>query len=128
MKLRKGLSWTAGLMLCGLAIGCKGADGAVGPQGPQGPQGPAGQTYITSVVVNSDGEAVAALPTQVGTNFNKPPAITCYVGNGEPQVWLPVSDGIGDDTVCGLAFGNGRFNAVIIGGPVGWTALFVVVY
>ena len=133
------------LACVGLAA-CAGKDGATGPTGPQGatgPQGPAGVNglpgpagaagtarYTAVVAIASTGSAVAALPSAIGTDINKPPAVACYTGSTTSTVWLSVAGSASGsfDTYCGLVFSNGAWSAVMNRGISGWLAAFVVIY
>ena len=124
---------------------CAGAEGPAGPGGPAGPQGPAGLQglpgpagtngsgtfYRVSVPVGADSGAVVALPAAAGTSESGPPPLmSCYISDGfTPVVWLAVTDGFSTTSAsCGLVFGGGVWNAVMIRAPVGWIAAFIVVY
>jgi hypothetical protein len=138
-----------------LVAACKGADGATGPAGPtgqQGPQGPAGPSgpqgptgpqglpgppgaagtphFFIATIGTSGGTAVG-LPAAAGTNPNQPPAMACYIGNPSlfPGAWLSVAGtpaSVG--AFCGAVFGAGSWGATMNQAPVGWTAVWVVVY
>jgi hypothetical protein len=127
------------LFLSTLLLACEGKQGPVGPAGPTGPQGqpglpgPAGANGTTRVVLTSvikaDGSASVALPTAAGTDVNRPPAMSCYIGNSAFAVWLSVAGSPSeDDPYCGLVFDRGTFFAFMDGAPPGWIAAFVVIY
>ena len=115
--------------------GPAGAQGAQGPQGPQGPAGPSGATRSTFLVaIGTEGElrgyAEQGLPTAFGTSPSQPPILQCYVAQTSTATsWVPISDGdlLDDSPVCALVFDEGRWFAVLLGGPPGWTVAFVVV-
>lgn len=140
-----------------LAVACKGADGATGPAGPTGPtgqtgsQGPAGPSgpsgpqgiqglpgpagasgvpHFFSAVAGSSAFASVTLPVAAGTNANQPPAMACYLGNPSliPGTWLSVAGTPSTTSAyCGAVFG-GTWFADMSQMPVGWTAVWVVVY
>lgn len=108
--------------------GPTGSPGAQGPQGPAGPQGAPGPGTRVALLatVAGDGTAVVVLPAAIGTT---PPSVTCFLGDGS-GAFIQIADG-GENTtdpLCGIGLVSGRWNAAIIRAPVGWTALFVVVY
>jgi hypothetical protein len=125
------------LALLTACAGPEGPAGPVGPQGPAGPQGPPGPagalrgTYLVTIGTAGDqlGYAEQALPTTFGTAANAPPLLNCYVSETPSSgVWLPISDGdLTEAPVCGLIFEEGRWFAVLVGGPPGWTVAFLVV-
>ena len=143
-----------GFIAIALALGlaaCKGADGATGPQGPAGPPGqtgpagpqglpgPAGPPGTTKVVLlanpSSAGIASVSLPSAVGTDANKPPSVSCYIGSPTqfPGVWLAVNDGdsISTSSWCATSFAAATgWIASMHNVPTtgGWVAAFVVVY
>lgn len=115
------------LLLSTSMIACSGSEG---PTGPQGPAGPPGKPQLLSGTIPSGGGLVVFLPPEAGNQASAPPALTCYISQSPHDVWLVVADGAADANSirCGLTFSNGRFSAVIINAPVGWTAMFVVSY
>ena len=133
------------LRLCviALAAGCtakEGAAGPMGPQGPQGPQGPAGpgttKLVVTAVAAYSSStgyyNAAATLPSAVGVDPARPPALDCYMTNNPSSGnWLTIGGGtVGTyDTYCGAVLNGGAWVAVMSRMPAaGWTAAFVVSY
>ena len=111
--------------------GQDGLDGGQGAQGIQGPPGPAGPgtrlNYFRTL--GADGATTQALPAAVGTNPQLPPVFGCYTSSSLSGTWLVVADGrYSTDLSCGLVFGNGVWNAVMLHGVPGWWAAFVVVY
>ena len=130
----------AALMLVTACSGPEGPAGPVGPQGPAGPQGlqgppgPAGAargTYLVTIgtVGELRGYAEQALPLTFGTNPAAPPLLNCFVSETPTNgTWLPISDGdLTDAPVCALVFDEGRWFAILVGGPPGWTVAFLVV-
>jgi len=126
--------------LLALLAGCTGPEGPMGPPGPAGPQGlqgppgPAGATRGTYLVtIGTVGElrgyAEQALPLSFGTNPASPPLLNCFVSETPTNgTWLPISDGdLTEAPVCALVFDEGRWFAVLVGGPPGWTVAFLVV-
>jgi hypothetical protein len=139
-RLRAGRWLTACLGLL-LLTACTGPEGPAGPEGPQGPagptgptgpQGPAGGSTRSSffVTIATDGYAEQGLPLSFGTNPAQPPLLACYISDVPTEgVWQPVADGFTseDRTICALVFDEGRWFAVLLNGPPGWTVAFVVV-
>ena len=107
--------------------GPPGVQGLPGPAGPQGAAGP-GTRIVLTALVNASGSAAVALPAAAGTDINRPPAMSCYMGSVTSSVWLSVA-GSPSTTVayCGLTF-TGTFTAVLNAAPPGWVAAFVIVY
>src|SRR5262245_60959664 len=105
-----------------LSLACRGPEGPAGPAGPVGPQGPAGPQgaqglpgppgpagttrLVLTGVADANGRVLFGLPTFVGSDPNRPPAMACYEhGPSSPTDWLTVTDGYSSATsVCGLAF------------------------
>jgi hypothetical protein len=133
------------LLLClvSLTAACAGKEGAAGPMGPpgpQGPQGPAGpgttKLVVTAAATYSSSSASygasATLPSAVGIDPARPPALDCYMtDNPSSGVWLTVGGGTTGayDTSCGAVFSGGVWHAAMIQMPgAGWTAAFVVTY
>lgn len=140
-------------LLCFLVVtACKGPEGPAGPAGPQGPigpqgpvgpqglPGPAGPVGTTKVVLmaspnTSTGIATVSLPAALGTDPNKPPAVSCYEGNPTqfPGVWIAVNDGYTDG---GTPWCVVQFTAATgwvasmheMATDPGWVAAFVVIY
>lgn len=117
-----------------LSAACTGAEGPAGPQGPEGPAGPAGpsgatrQTYF--VTISAAGYAEQALPLALGTNPAEPPLLACYIAEVRNEgLWQPVSDGFTSENrgVCALVFDEGRWFAVLVDAPPGWTVAFMVI-
>ncbi|HUT57404.1 MAG TPA: hypothetical protein VNA25_05975 [Phycisphaerae bacterium] len=135
MKTR--MSVLAGLVVMAM-VACSGPMGPEGPMGPQGPQGvqglpgPAGPgtRVVLTAMVNSAGDAAASLPVAAGTNIDSPPAMVCYVGSLTSYVWIPVASTLTASRApsCGLVLSGGRWNAVMVYGPAGWVAAFVIIY
>ena len=144
MKTRKSvLMGMAALMLvaCSGPMGPEGPTGAQGPQGSQGPQGPPGLqglpgpaspgiVYRATALVNPSGAATVILPAAVGTDFNRPPALACYMGSTAMTVWLAVSDAysVSGSAYCALTFFSGTWMATMSRALPGWVAAFVIVY
>jgi hypothetical protein len=130
-------SWrqvTVWLASAALMMACTGAEGPAGPPGPEGPAGPPGpsgaarSTYF--VTIASDGYAEQALPLSFGTNPAEPPLLACFITEVRNEgTWQPVSDGFTtqDRGVCALVFDEGRWFAVLVGAPPGWTVAFMVI-
>ena len=83
----------------------------MGPEGPTGPAGPEGEpgpgTRLTfRVTINSEGDAVAVLPSEVGTVAN-PPSLTCFVQQPGTPVLLHISQESMADRSCGLVENGG---------------------
>jgi hypothetical protein len=131
--------WKLCVMLVVLAA-CEGPAGPMGPAGPQGPQGPQGlpgaagapgvgtrATFVQTIGLSRS--VTVELPTAVGTDPTKIPALSCYVSS-DGQTWLGVNDGYsGTAPYCGVQFNaSSRWVAVMNQGPAGWFAAFVVVY
>ena len=58
-----------------------------------------------------------------------PPLLACYISEVPAEgTWQAVADGFtsSNRAVCALIFDEGRWFAVLIGAPVGWTAAFSV--
>lgn len=117
-----------------LSAACSGAEGPVGPPGPEGPAGPAGpsgatrQTYF--VTISAAGYAEQALPLALGTNPADPPLLACYIAEVRSEgLWQPVSDGFTTESrgVCALVFDEGRWFAVLVDAPPGWTVAFMLI-
>ncbi len=122
------------LLGCTLAMGCSGAEGPagpVGPEGPAGPPGPSGATRTTYfVTIDSSGYAEQALPFAFGTNPANPPLLACFIAEVRTEgLWQPVGDGFTTEGrgVCALVFDEGRWFAVIVNSPPGWTVAFMVI-
>lgn len=150
--MHKLLPFAAVLILA--ACGSEGPAGPAGPAGPQGPQGPAGPAgpagpqgiqglpgpsgtsgttkVVLTAIANSSGSATVTLPAAVGADFNKPPAVACYLTTDPTSgVWLTVSDGASLNTTsitCGVVLLNGTWFASVLHMAPGWHAAFVVVY
>ena len=110
--------------------GATGAQGLQGVQGLQGPQGE-GRKVVLATTVGIDGGAVVSLPSGAGTNANKPPSVSSYIGTGD-GVWITVADGDYDTrspytgVVCVTQ--TSEWHAVMVNAPSGWVAVFVVLY
>ena len=125
---------TALLLSCTLVMACSGAEGPAGPPGPEGPAGPAGPSGATRstffVTIDSTGYAEQGLPLAFGTNPANPPLLACFIAEVRTEgLWQPVSDGFEATGrgVCALVFDEGRWFAVIVNSPPGWTVAFMVI-
>ena len=122
-----------------MLAGCEGAAGPTGPQGPTGAQGAQGaqgdpgvvNRLMMTGVPDTDGTVEVFFPESVGTSPSQPPALDCYVSSDPSSgIWIAVNDGywVTDSPWCALGFASGRWGAVMVNVPIGWTAAFVVVY
>jgi hypothetical protein len=81
------------------------------------------------VTISGTGFAEQALPLVFGATPSAPPLLACFISETPTNgVWLPVSDGdLSEEPVCALVFDEGRWFAVLLGGPPGWTVAFMAV-
>ena len=69
------------------------------------------------------------LPSSVGTDPSKPPAMSCYIAAFQTGPWVAVNDGWSATTpYCYLVFQNGGWVAVMEQVPTLDWAAFVIVY
>lgn len=81
-------------------------------------------------IAGSDGYISVALPSGVGADPSKPPAVYCYVTiNMSSGVWLAVA-GTPSTTgpYCSVVYSLGVWSAAMRQVPTDWTAAFVTYY
>ena len=110
--------------------GPQGLPGEAGPQGVQGVVGPAGQSFqyfIGHDVIDGAGRGDIGLPADAGTK-DKPPLVTCYLGDGS-GAWLVIgTDVSAGGATCGIVWAVDSWYAVMLNAPPGWIFRVVAVW